>query len=104
LKTRGAIVRPSKATGRPPDRAAAESTNPQQSIEEIPEDALQTIEEIGGGGWTRTNDLRIMSSIPDSDSKQNQVLSSAESGQVGQNPQLRRNLNSIPEDDGKEQV
>jgi len=65
---------------------------------------LKIITKFGGGGWTRTNDLRIMSSIPDSDSKQNQVVSSAESGKVGQNPQLRRNLNSIPEDDGKEQV
>jgi hypothetical protein len=35
-------------------------SNSQQSIEKIIEDALQTIEEIGGGGWTRTNDLRIM--------------------------------------------
>ena len=65
---------------------------------------LKTLEKFGGGGWTRTDDLRIMSSIPDSDSQQNQVVSSAESGKVGQNPQLRRNLNSIPEDDGKEQV
>src|ERR1700730_10572161 len=58
----------------------------------------------GGGGWTRTNDLRIMSSIPDSESKQNQIVSSEEWGKVGQNPQPRRNLNSIPKDDGKEQV
>jgi Phage integrase family len=36
------------------------ATNPQQSIEKIREDALQTIEENGGGAWTRTTDLRIM--------------------------------------------
>ena len=36
------------------------ATNPQQSREELPKDVLQTLEEIGGGGWTRTNDLRIM--------------------------------------------
>ena len=66
--------------------------------------ARDVLENNGGGCWTRTNDLRIMSSISDSDSKQNQVVSSAESGKVGQNPQPRRNLNSIPEDDGKEEV
>jgi integrase len=36
------------------------ATNPQQSREELPEDVLQPIEEIGGGEWTRTTDLRIM--------------------------------------------
>jgi len=36
------------------------ATNPQHSIAELPEDMLQDIEKIGGGGWTRTNDLRIM--------------------------------------------
>jgi hypothetical protein len=42
-------------------------TSPQQSATpaqpretEIPPDLAQVVEEIGGGGWTRTNDLRIM--------------------------------------------
>ena len=42
-------------------------TSPQQSARpaqpgkmEIPPDLVQVIEEIGGGAWTRTTDLRIM--------------------------------------------
>ncbi len=42
-------------------------TTPQQSATpvqpsemEIPPDLRQVVESIGGGGWTRTNDLRIM--------------------------------------------
>jgi hypothetical protein len=27
---------------------------------ELPPDLLQVVEEIGGGAWTRTTDLRIM--------------------------------------------
>src|SRR5208282_4688449 len=27
---------------------------------EIPPDLMQIVERLGGGGWTRTNDLRIM--------------------------------------------
>ena len=38
-----------------------QSARPAQPGEmEIPSDLLQVVEEIGGGGWTRTNDLRIM--------------------------------------------
>jgi hypothetical protein len=51
------------------DRVGAEEakTSPRQSATpaqegetEIPPDRLQVVEGIGGGGWTRTNDLRIM--------------------------------------------
>ena len=38
-----------------------ESATPAQPGEmEVPPDLLQIVEGFGGGGWTRTNDLRIM--------------------------------------------
>jgi len=37
---------------------------------EIPADLAQLVEEIGGGGRTRTYDLRIMSCPPGTDSKE----------------------------------
>jgi hypothetical protein len=47
--------------------AEVAKTSPQQSATpaqpgemEVPPDLLQVVDEIGGGGWTRTNDLRIM--------------------------------------------
>jgi hypothetical protein len=46
---------------------------------------------IGGGGWTRTNDLRIMSRQPVTDSTQVQQDGSANSGKILQNPQPPRN-------------
>src|SRR5579863_2461783 len=49
---------------------------------------------IGGGGWTRTNDLRIMSCPPGTDSTQLQQDSSADSGKVLQNPHPPRNQSS----------
>jgi hypothetical protein len=52
---------------------------------------LQVVEGIGGGGRTRTYDLRIMSSTPVADNKADQKLSSAQSGKVLQDPQLPRN-------------
>jgi hypothetical protein len=45
---------------------------------------------IGGGGWTRTSDLRIMSCPADIDNKGYQSLSSEESGKLRQNPQAGR--------------
>ncbi len=36
------------------------ATSGQQGGIEVPPDLLQVIERTGGGGWTRTNDLRIM--------------------------------------------
>src|SRR5215470_4644131 len=42
---------------------------------------------VGGGEWTRTTDLRIMSRPAGADSKHFQQDSSADSGKVEQNPQ-----------------
>ena len=47
--------------------------------------------ESGGGGRTRTYDLRIMSCQPDADSKESQQDESADSGKVLQNPHPPRN-------------
>ena len=51
----------------PPEPAEKAETTPQQSARpaqrgemELTPDLVQVIENIGGGGWTRTNDLRIM--------------------------------------------
>ena len=48
----------------PPEQA---ETSPQQPARptqpaemELPPDLVQVVEEIGGGAWTRTTDLRIM--------------------------------------------
>jgi hypothetical protein len=57
----------------------------------VDEDLPEVLENIGGGGWTRTNDLRIMSLSSRADSKDLQQDSSAEHGKVLQNPQLPRN-------------
>jgi hypothetical protein len=62
---------------------------------EVPPDLLQVIEEIGGGGRTRTYDLRIMSSEPPDVDKEDKGLSSAESGKVLQNPQPPRNQEQV---------
>jgi len=63
---------------------------PRQQVEtEIP---LEVVDLIGGGGWTRTNDLRIMRHPTDTENKENQQDSSAESSKTQQNPQPRRNL------------
>jgi len=46
---------------------------------------------FGGGGWTRTNDLRIMRSVTPVAGQEDKTLSSAESGKVLQSPQPSRN-------------
>jgi hypothetical protein len=46
---------------------------------------------FGGGAWTRTTDLRIMSRPAVADSKQLQQDSSADSGKLLQDPQPPRN-------------
>jgi len=61
---------------------------------------------IGSGGEDRTPDLGIMRGSSPSDSKENKPPTSADSEQVRQNPQPRRNQNPPPEsvpdaDDGK---
>ena len=58
---------------------------------EVPPDLLQVVEGIGGGGRTRTYDLRIMSRQPYGDSKGFQPDSSAKHGEVLQNPHPPRN-------------
>jgi hypothetical protein len=52
---------------------------------------MQIIEGTGGGGRTRTYDLRIMSRQTDTDSKGLQQDTAAEPGKVLQNPQPPRN-------------
>ena len=47
--------------------------------------------EIGGGRWTRTSDLGIMSPATPVAGKEDKALSSADSGKLLQNPQPRRN-------------
>ena len=49
----------------------------------------------GGGGRTRTYDLRIMSSEPPNADKEDKGFSSAESGKVLQNPQPPRNQEHV---------
>ena len=55
---------------------------------------------IGGGEWTRTTDLRIMSGSHIADNKEDQQLSPAECGKIRQNPQAPRNLENCPLDSG----
>src|SRR5208283_1564774 len=66
------------------------ATNPQQ----IRQNDLRL--GFGGGGWTRTNDLRIMSCEPPVVDKEDKGLSSAESGKLLQNPQPPRNKKHAP--------
>ncbi len=53
----------------------------------VPSDVVDL---IGGGGWTRTSDLRIMSSPTSAGSQQNQQLSEAKSAKKKRNPQAPR--------------
>jgi hypothetical protein len=53
----------------------------------------EIVELIGGGGRTRTYDLRIMRRQPSADSKGSQQDTSEKSGKVLQNPQPPRNKN-----------
>ena len=48
---------------------------------------------FGGGGRTRTYDLRIMSASPPTENKADQQLSSEEPGKIRQDPQPGRNQN-----------
>jgi hypothetical protein len=70
-----------------------EKTSPQQNATQaqLPEKSgmgipSEVIDLIGGGAWTRTTDLRIMSRPAVAESSQLQQDSSADSGKVLQNP------------------
>jgi hypothetical protein len=54
-------------------------------------DSPEVIEKIGGGGWTRTNDLGIMSPSGQIEDEEDKELGSAKSSKVLQNPQQNRN-------------
>jgi hypothetical protein len=69
---------------------------PQQGEMEVPPDLLQVVEGIGGGGGTRTYDVRIMSPETLVASKEDKGLNSADSGKVQQNRQPRRNRRKLP--------
>ena len=65
-------------------------------------ETAQAVEEAGRRGGTRTPDPRIRNSLTPPDSKEDQQLTSAESGKVRQNPQPPRNqtpTQSVPEGD-----
>ena len=94
------------------DRLDAKTSQQQSATQAQPAsdpekpESLQVIEMIGSGGADRTPDLGIMRGSSPSDSKANQQVTSADSEQLRQNPQPRRNQNppsgSIPDtDDGK---
>jgi hypothetical protein len=57
----------------------------------VPPDLMQVIDKIGGGGRTRTYDLRIMSPEEAVAGKEDKGLSSEKSGKVRQDPQPPRN-------------
>ena len=49
------------------------------------------IDKIGGGGWTRSNDLGIMSPSGRIEGEEDKGLGSAKSSKVLQDPQQNRN-------------
>jgi hypothetical protein len=48
------------ASGEPKTIRQQSATPAQPGEGDVSPDVLQVVEGIGGGGWTRTNDLRIM--------------------------------------------
>jgi hypothetical protein len=60
---------------------------------------LKTKPQSGGGGWTRTNDLGIMSPSGEIEGKEDKRLSSAKSSKVLQNPQQNSNKTATKNDD-----
>jgi len=85
------LTRLGKVLPEKPETTLQQSARPAQQGEiEVPPGLVKVVEEFGGGGWTRTNDLRIMSRPTDSDSKELQRLPSADSGKVLQNPHPTR--------------
>jgi len=69
---------------------AAEDQTRSQTFIRLLADPERRLDLIGGGGWTRTNDLRIMSRSTGADSKELQQDSSVDSGKVLQNPHHKR--------------
>src|SRR5262249_10208142 len=53
--------------------------------------SAQVTDKIGGGGWTRTNDLGIMSPSAPIEGEEDKTLGSAESSKVRKDPQQKRN-------------
>src|SRR5260370_13433928 len=79
-------------------RAEEAETSPQQSPTPaqqgemgVPPDILQVLERTGGGGRTRTYDLRIMRPNAPSQHQSESASPSENSGKVLQNPQPPRN-------------
>jgi hypothetical protein len=69
------------------------TAQPREKAEtEIP---AEVVDLIGGGEWTRTTDLRIMSASTPTDNTEDQQHSSAENGEKRQNPQPPRNHFSV---------
>jgi len=79
---------PSQASGTGPQQSAIPAQPEENHKADIP---TELIDLTGGGGWTRTNDLRIMSRQSSDGNKGNQRFDSAESGKPLQNPQPPRN-------------
>jgi hypothetical protein len=80
--------KPSKKTTRKPQQSATPAQPREEVATEVP---VYVADLIGSGGWSRTNDLRVMSRSRRVDSKRNQELSSADSDELRQNPQPPRN-------------
>jgi hypothetical protein len=73
------------------------ATKSQQLTGELTPDSPEVIDKAGGGGWTRTNDLGIMSPSREIEAKEDKGLSFAESSKVRQNPQQIDNKKSSTE-------
>jgi len=55
------VDRLDEVSANPEETTPQQSATPAQQVEmEVPPDLLQVVDEIGGGAWTRTTDLRIM--------------------------------------------
>jgi hypothetical protein len=75
------------------------STRRLSRVPKSPAERSATQGKSGGGGRTRTYDVRIMSSATPVADKEDKGLSPADSGKVVQNPHLPRNKN--PKDGGE---
>jgi hypothetical protein len=95
LKARLGMIHPrSLCWSEPAKTTPQQNATPAQPAESVDgEISTEVADLIGGGGWTRTNDLRIMSPEAPIADKEDKALSSAESGKVLQNRQPPRNQN-----------